>query len=143
MPVTWVACRMVPSTPARMLYRCFQCWLVCPALAAATASWTSRERRNSWRPVRDVVHRVLAGHSRQVAAANLTTIACLFSCWTHGHHTVLVAPCGQVTCWWSQSMVNASAVYPPERACGGLPDSSGPSRVMPRARAPSSRSAEV
>ena len=40
-------------------------------------------------------------------------------------------------------MANASAVYPPERACGGLPDSSGPSRVMPRARAPSSRSAEV
>ena len=40
-------------------------------------------------------------------------------------------------------MVNISEVYPPERACGGLADSSGPSRVMPRARASSSRSAEV
>src|ERR1039458_3765746 len=55
MPVTWVACRMVPSTPARMLYRCFQCWLSCSARAAATASWISRGRRNSWRQVRDVV----------------------------------------------------------------------------------------
>ena len=25
-----------------MLYRCFRCWLDCPALAAATASWISR-----------------------------------------------------------------------------------------------------
>src|ERR1019366_4568176 len=50
---------------------------------------------------------------------------------------------GQVTCWWSQSMVNISAVYPPERACGGLADSSGPSRVMPRARASSNSSAKV
>jgi hypothetical protein len=40
-------------------------------------------------------------------------------------------------------MVNISAVYPPERACGGLADSSGPSRVMPRARASSSSSAKV
>src|ERR1017187_4724623 len=98
MPVTWVACRMVPSTPARMLYRGFQCWLVCPALAAATASWISRGRRNSWRPVRDVVHWALAGQAWQLAAANRTTIACLFPCWTHGHHTVLVTPWGQVTC---------------------------------------------
>src|ERR1039458_10805807 len=49
---------------------------------------------------------------------------------------------GQVTCWWSQSMVNVPAVYPPERACGGLADSSGASRGMPRAPASSSRSAE-
>src|ERR1022692_3439140 len=128
MPVTWVACRMVPSTPARMLYRCFQCWLDCPALAAATASWISRGRRNSCRPVRDVVHRALAGQARQAAVANRTTIACLFSCWTHGHHTMLVTPCGQVTCWRSQSMVNASAVYPPERACGGPAGSRRPTR---------------
>ena len=94
-------------------------------------------RRNSWRPVRDVVHWALAGQARQVAVANLTTIACLFSCWTTWLQPVLVAPWGQVTCWWSQSMVNVPAVYPPERACGGLADSSGPSRVMPRARASS------
>ena len=143
MPVTWVACRMVPSTPARMLYRCFQCWVDWPARAAATASWISRGRRNSWRPVRDVVHWALAGQARQVAVANLTTIACLFCCWTTWLQPVLVAPWGQITCWWSQSMVNVSEVYPPERACGGLADSSGPSRVMPRARASSSRSAEV
>jgi len=55
-------------------------------------------RRNSWRPVRDVVHWALAGHAWQLAAANRTTIACLFRCWTQGHHTVLVTPWGQVTC---------------------------------------------
>src|SRR5690242_6709507 len=38
-------------------------------------------------------------------------------------------------------MVNMSAVYPPERACGEGSGSSGASRVMPRARAASSRSA--
>jgi hypothetical protein len=65
-----------------------------------------------------------------------------FPCWTW-LQPVLVASWGQVTCWWSQSMVNISAVYPPERACGGLADSSGPSRVMPRARASSSSSAKV
>src|SRR5882724_12647365 len=38
-------------------------------------------------------------------------------------------------------MVNMSAVYPPERACGELSGGTGASRVMPRARAASSRSA--
>src|SRR5580693_6943213 len=51
------------------------------------------------------------------------------------------APWGQVTCWVSQSMVNMSAVYPPRRACQERSGSSGASRVMPRARAASSRSA--
>ena len=50
-------------------------------------------------------------------------------------------PCGQVTCLASQSMVNMSAVYPPERACGEGSGSSGASSVMPRARAASSSSA--
>ena len=50
-------------------------------------------------------------------------------------------PSGQVTCLASQSMVNMSAVYPPERACGEGSGSSGASSVMPRARAASSSSA--
>src|SRR6266568_1146755 len=143
MPVAWVAWRMVPSTPARMLYLSFQCWVSCPARAAAMASWVSRGRRDSCRPLRDDwVHRFLAGHGRQSVRANLTTIASL-SCWRQGLHDMLAAPCGQVTFLWSQSMLNAAVVYPPARAWGEVSASIGPSRVMPRARAPASRSAEV
>jgi hypothetical protein len=58
-----------------------------------------------------------------------------------GVHELERAPCGQVTCWVSQSMVNMAAVYPPERACREPSGGSGASRVMPRARAASSRSA--
>lgn len=117
---------MVPSTPARMLYRAFHWSVVCAARACVTASWTSRGRKDSWRPERDErVHRPLAGQAWQVAAANLTTIASV-PLWRHGLHTMLVAPYGQVTCWCSQSMVNAPAVYPSARACGEVPASRGP-----------------
>src|SRR6266571_3331750 len=116
MPVTWVAWRIVPSTPARMLYRAFHWLVACPARAAATASWTSRGRKDSWRPLRDeLVHRCLTGQGWQVAAVNLTTIASVPR-WLHGFQVALVAPWGQVTCWCSQSMVNASVAYPPVRA---------------------------
>ena len=40
-----------PSTPARALYRSFQCRVSCPARAAATASWISLGRRYSCRLV--------------------------------------------------------------------------------------------
>ncbi len=48
MPVTAVACRMVPSTPARMAYRSCHSWAVWLARRAVTASWISRGRRNRW-----------------------------------------------------------------------------------------------
>src|ERR1700730_1538033 len=104
MPVTWVAWRMVPSTPARILYLSFHCWLSCPARAAATASCTSRGRRDSWRPERaERVHRPLAGQAWQVAAGNLTTIASVPR-WRHGLQLMLAAACGPVTCWACQAV---------------------------------------
>src|SRR5215468_11962642 len=118
MPVTWVAWRMVPSTPARILYRFFHCWLVCPARAAVTAWWVWRGRRDSCRPERlERVHRSRAGQGAQVLLANLTTMVSVPR-WRQGFQEMLVAPWGQVACWWSKSMVNAWVVYPPVRACG-------------------------
>src|SRR6266487_99907 len=139
MPVTWVAWRMVPSTPARILYWFFH-WLVAGAArAAVVASWISRGRRYSWRPLRERVHWSLAGQGRQSVRANFTTIAGL-SCWRQGLQDMLAAPWGQVTFLLSQSMVNAAAVYPPARAWRELSAGSGPSRVIPCLRAASSRS---
>jgi hypothetical protein len=48
---------------------------------------------------------------------------------------VLATPCGQMTCWWSQSMVNALRSKPLwVRACAELSMRSGPSSVMSKSR---------
>src|ERR1022692_2945345 len=101
MPVTWVAWRMAPhlDSGADAVAGLFQWLVACPARAAATASWTSRGRRDSWRPLRaERVHKSLAGQARQVAAANAATIDWVPCFWVHGLQMVLTAPWGQVTC---------------------------------------------
>ena len=66
-----------------------------------------RDRR---RPLREVgAHWGLAGQAWQVAAGNLTAILGV-PCWVAACQLRAVAPWGQVTCWWSQSMANASSV---------------------------------
>ena len=75
---------------------------------------------------------------RQVARANLARMVSAPCLSRAGTQELETAPCGQVTCLFSQSMANMAAVYPPERACGELSASSGVSKVMPRARAASS-----
>src|SRR6185312_5805733 len=141
MPVTWVAWAMVPSTPARIRYFRCQASLACPARAAVRASWIWRCRKPSWRPERTaVVHRARAGHGWHVAVANRAMMM-FVPLLRAGVQELDTWPSGQVTCLFSQSMVNMAAVYPPERACGELSGGTGASRVMPRARAASSRSA--
>src|SRR6266576_2104218 len=141
MPVTWVAWAMVPSTPARIRYFRCQASPACSARAAVRASWIWRCRKPSWRPERTaVVHRARAGQGWQVALANRARMM-LVPLLRAGVQELDTWPSGQVTCLASQSMVNMSAVYPPERACGELSGSSGASSVMPRARAASSSSA--
>src|SRR5690242_21481792 len=112
MPVTWVAWAMVPSIPARIRYFRCQASLACSARAAVRASWIWRCRKPSWRPERTaVVHRARAGHGAQVALANRARMM-LVSLLRAGAQALEVAPCGQVTCLLSQSMVNMAAVYP-------------------------------
>src|ERR1051325_10375113 len=109
MPVTWVACLIRPSTPARLAYRACQ-WLVsCSARAAVTASWISRGRKVSWRPDDDLVHLSRAGHARHVCAGNRTTMTSAPLA-VPGLQRVLGVPRGQVTWRLSQSMVNALLV---------------------------------
>src|SRR5690242_11526070 len=102
MPVTWVACLISPSTPARLAYRACQ-WLVsCSARAAVTASWTCRGRRVSWRPEDDRVHLSRAGHGWQARAGNRTTMTPAPLA-VEGLQPVLAVPWGQVTWRLSQS----------------------------------------
>src|SRR5580765_4505557 len=110
MPVTWVAWAMVPSILARIRYFRCQASPACPARAAVRASWTWRWRKPSWRPERTaVVHRARAGHGAQVGLANRAMMM-LVPLLRVGVQELLTAPCGQVTCLLSQSMVNMAAV---------------------------------
>src|ERR1022692_4489416 len=142
MPVTWVACRMAPSAPARMLYRCFRCWLDCPALAAATASWISRAQEqlaagagcgapgpgrafpagSGSEPDHDRLPFLLLDARAPHDAGDALRAGHLLAVPVDGERLGGVSPGAGLR---------------------RLPDSSGPSRVMPRARASSSRSAEV
>ena len=100
---------MVPSTPARIRYLCRQVTVACSARAAARVSWIARGRMPSWRPERAaVVHWARAGHGWQAARGNTTMILSVPS-WRAGLQVLLTDPCGQVTCWLSQSTVNIAA----------------------------------
>src|SRR3954465_11820596 len=115
MPVTWVAWAMVPSTPARIWYFCRQVLVACSVRAAVMAWWISRGRKPSVRPSRAaVVHWARAGQGwqgaagragggGQVARANLATIVAAPCLSRAGVQDLETAPCGQVTCWFSQS----------------------------------------
>jgi hypothetical protein len=75
------------------------------------ASWTGRGRKPSWRPLRAaVVHWARAGQGRQVALANLARMVSAPCLSRAGVQELEMAPCGQVTCLFSQSMVNMAAV---------------------------------
>src|SRR6266700_6180826 len=143
MPVTWVAWAMVPSTPARMLYRAFHGALAWAARAAVTASWMCRGRRCRVRPVAEVVHWSRAGQVRQAALGNLTVMTSWPALLACSHQVALAWPWGQVTWRWSQSMANMSGAYPPVRAWRVGVVSSGAIRVIPRAAAVTSWSAEA
>jgi hypothetical protein len=72
----------------------------------------SRGRSSNCRPVRvEVVHCVRTGQAWQAVVGNRTTMP-LRPWMRHGDQIVEVTFCGQMTCWWSQSIRTAARGEP-------------------------------